>query len=57
MKRGKRPHTNYRSKYYKLIYRVIKYRNRGKNPPAQLLKHIREIEPLARICREIPDNI
>jgi hypothetical protein len=57
MKKDKKRYTNYRTKYYKLIHRVIKYRNRGENPPMHLLKQIREIEPLAGIRRENMENI
>jgi hypothetical protein len=55
MKKRKKNHINYKSQYYKLIYQLIKYRNLEKNPPAQLLEQIREIEPLAGICRENTD--
>jgi hypothetical protein len=57
MKRRKKNDISYKSEYFKLIYQLIKYLNRGKNPPAQLLKQIREIEPLAGISREHTDNI
>ena len=54
MKNPKKKNVNYKLEYFKLIYLLNKYRVSGEDPPARLLKQIREIEPLAKINRENP---
>ena len=56
MKKQKKNNINYKAEYFKLIYKLTKYRISGEAPPAQLLKQIRDIEPLAKIYRENPGS-
>ena len=53
MKKRKKNYNNYKSKYFKLISEVTKYRIAGKCPPAHLLEQIRKIEPLAKASNKI----
>jgi hypothetical protein len=57
MKQRRKNLNNRRSRYLNLIYEITKYKLSGKQPPAELLRKVRDAAIKASIPRDQLENI